>query len=415
MRTKLTLFLLLFVQAFLYSQNGCDGVRYRSVVFNSVDTTFAIKFGENTTPGGANKELFMDIYEPAGDTLSNRPVIVYAFGGSFIGGDRSQLSQQCHQSAQRGFVAVAIDYRIYDGPTFPVPDSTVFADIAIKAMLDMKASVRKLREDAANGNPYRIDQNFIVAGGVSAGAITALHVGYVDSTDNIPAYFLTAINNNGGFEGNSSNNYQYSSEVQAVVNYSGALARSNWMDANDPPVFSVHDDGDQIVPYGQDFASISVVGLFNLDIIYVEGSSTITDVANQLGLTNSLITIPNSTNHVSYLSSPTWQDSVYDNTHLFLHNLICGVAASNESISDVETSVFPNPATDKLVLRLSELPSDYDVVLYDQLGQEVYRLNNISEPTTIIERNNLAPGFYVLSMQFENKKYPSIQQKIIFR
>ena len=187
------------------------------------------------------------------------------------------------------------------------------------------------------------------------------------------------------------------------------------MDANDPPVFSVHDDGDQIVPYGRDFASISVLGLFNLDIIYVEGSSTITDVANQLGLTNSLITIPNSTNHVSYLSSPTWQDSVYDNTHLFLHNLICGVAASNESISDVETSVFPNPATDKLVLKLSALPSDYDVVLYDQLGQEVYRLNNISEPTTIIERNNLAPGFYVLSMQFENKKYPSIQQKIIFR
>jgi acetyl esterase/lipase len=414
MRTKLTLFLLLFIQAFLYSQNGCDGVRYRSVVFNSVDTTFAIKFGENTTPGGANKELFMDIYEPAGDTLSNRPVIVYAFGGSFIGGNRAQLSQQCHQSAQRGFVAVAIDYRIYDGPSFPIPDSTVFADVAIKAMMDMKASVRKLREDAANGNPYRIDPNFIVAGGVSAGAITALHVGYVDSTDNIPGYFLTAINNNGGFEGNSSNNYQYSSEVQAVVNYSGALARSNWMDANDPPVFSVHDDGDQIVPYGQDYASISILGFF-LDIIYVEGSSTITDVANQLGLTNGLITIPNSTNHVSYLNSTVWRDTVYDNTHLFLHNLICGVAASNESISNVETSVFPNPATDKLVLKLSELPSNYDVVLYDQLGQEVYRMNNISETTTVIERNNLAPGFYVLSMQFENKKYPSVQQKIIFR
>lgn len=410
------LLIVLFLNALnVYAQNGCDGLRYRSLVFNDVDTTFAIKFGENTTPGGATLELFMDIYEPQGDTLSDRPVIIWAFGGSFVGGDRTQLAELCHIAARRGFVAVAIDYRIYDGAFFPFPDSLDFMDVAVKAMGDMKAAIRKLREDAANGNAYRIDPNFIVAGGVSAGAITACHTAMLDSTDVIPADVLTIIANNGGFEGNSSSNYQYSSEVQATLNFSGALLRSSFIDANDPPLFSVHDDGDNIVPYGQGFASFDL-GFIQINIVYVEGSSPIQVDANNQGITNGLITIPNSSGHVSYInSSSAFQDSVFTSSHLFLHNLICGIQLNNESIATPAATAFPNPSSGDVVLRLSELPASFNLVLYDQLGREVYRENNINEKEVIIARQGLPAGIYFLNMQFDDSKLPLVQQKLIFR
>lgn len=395
----------------LQSQNGCDGMRYVDTVFSQVDTTFAIKFGENTTFGGDFQELFMDIYEPVGDTLSDRPVIIWAFGGSFISGTRQQLSDLCQIYAQLGYVAVAIDYRLYDGPFFPFPDSLDFIDVAVKAMGDMKASIRKLREDAANGNPYRIDTSKIIVGGASAGAITATHVAYVDSTDVIPQYVLDAIVNNGGWEGNSSNNLQYSSEVFACVNYSGALVDANWMDANDPPLFSVHDDDDGVVPYGYGFASIGP-----LSIAYVEGSSILTQEAANVGVSNSLITIPQSSGHVSYLSG-TWRDTVLTSTQLYLKDLICGsvILPANRFVAAPDLRAFPNPSEGDMMLQLTELPAAFDLVLYDAMGREVYRQLNINEYQVVIPRNNLAAGLYHLSIRFDDPKLPLVMERVLFR
>lgn len=418
--SKLFYFLMaLFFGSSLMAQNGCDGQRYRELIFTDIDTALAVQFGENVTFNGDTQQLYMDIYYPANDQISDRPAIIWAFGGSFISGDREQLASLCHYSAQQGYVAVAIDYRLYDGPFFPIPDSFDFLDVAIKAMGDMKASVRKLREDAANGNPYQIDTNYIFAGGVSAGAITAMQAGFVDATDPIPAHIDTIIQNNGGIEGNSSSNYQYSSEIHAVINYSGALARTSWMDANDPPVFSVHDDGDDVVPYGPGFASISAGG-FSVDIVYVEGSETITQKANDLGLTNGLITIPNSNNHVSYMSGgpnvPTWQDSVYDNSFLFLHNEVCGLAAGVDELSVplVEGQVFPNPAQERVFLRLNNWPEgQLQLSLYDLQGRQLRQWAETPAQQIEIQRQQLPAGLYVLRLQLENGQ--RLERKVIFR
>ena len=45
----------------------------------------------------------------------------------------------------------------------------------------MKASVRFFTKDAATTNTYKINPNKIFIGGYSAGAITALHYGYVNN------------------------------------------------------------------------------------------------------------------------------------------------------------------------------------------------------------------------------------------
>lgn len=414
MKVILSFLLSLLIVFSLRAQNACDGARYLDTVFTQVDTTFGVKFGENTTFGGNFQELFMDIYQPTGDTVSDRPVIIWAFGGSFISGTRQQLSDLCHLFSRLGYVTVAIDYRLYDGAFFPFPDSLDFIDVAVKAMADMKASIRKLREDADNGNPYRIDPEKIIVGGVSAGAITASHVAFVDSTDVLPAYVLNAINANGGWEGNSSTNMQYSSEVFACVNYSGALITASAIDYNDPPLFSVHDDDDNIVPYGRDFSSFDL-GFMQLNILYVEGSLPMTEEAIAKFIPNELITIPQSSGHVSYLGS-SWKDSVLTSTAVFLQNAVCGnLPIAVESIQAPDTRAFPNPSQGDVMLQLSQVPAAFDVVLYDAMGREVYRQLNINENQVVIPRNDLPAGLYHLSLRFEDSQLPLVQQKLLFR
>lgn len=402
----------------VFAQNHptCDGSRYISEVFTTVDTTLAVLYGNNTTFGGNNQNLYMDIYEPGGDAATMRPVIVLAFGGSFISGQREDMSDLCMYYAQRGFVAVTIDYRLYDGPFFPFPDSADMTDVVIKAVGDMKAAIRFLREDAATTNNYQIDPNMVFVGGISAGGIAAAHTAYVDSTDTLAPNEMTAINNNGGFEGNSSTNVgTYSSEVHGVINFSGALRDADYIGANSAPLFSAHDDADGTVPYGNGSARV-----FNIPIIYVEGSATMTPQATSVGVTNFLITIPNSTGHVSYFGSNAaqWQDSVLTTSSAFLHdNVICPLISSVGELPQelVAANFYPNPADIDMMVAFEELPSNYTIELYDNVGRQVFQEKEISTNRYILSKENFVTGVYFVKIHFEDTNIAPIQSKIIFR
>ncbi|MGB0931867.1 MAG: alpha/beta hydrolase fold domain-containing protein, partial [Chitinophagales bacterium] len=282
-------FLLLFLCTFqLIAQNpdSCDGERYLTEIFTDVSAISGIKFGEGTTFGGEFQELFMDVYFPTGDLVEARPTIVLAFGGSFIFGERADLQGLCEAYARRGYVAATIDYRLYDGPLFPLPNEQDMQNVVIRAISDMKAAIRHLREDAATTNLYKIDPNYIFSGGVSAGAIVASHVAAMDETDEISPILQELVDENGGFEGNSSDNYEYSSAVQGCINLSGALNDAKLIDANDPPFISYHDDMDGVVPYAEGFATI-----FGVPIGYLEGSAAMHYVADSVGVENELYTI----------------------------------------------------------------------------------------------------------------------------
>lgn len=412
MHKLLFTFTLVLFGSSLFAQSACDGSRYIDSTFGGIDTTAAILFGNGDTYAGNNQDLYMDIYEPSGDLLNERPVIVLAFGGSFIGGARDEMDFLCRYYAERGYVAVTIDYRLYDGPFIPLPNATAMTDVVVKAVSDMKAAVRYLREDAANGNPYKIDTNLIFVGGISAGGIVANHVAFLDSTDTHDADVAAAVANNGGWEGNSSSNFQYSSEVQGVVNFSGALKSASYIDVNDPPFFSAHDDQDDVVPYGVGSASI-----FTIPIIGMEGSGVMNTVGDSLGINNMLITIPNSTGHVSYFNgSSTWRDTVETGSCVFMEDVICGgPVASIASISAPVSKVYPNPSTADITLELGELPSAYQLTLVNAMGQVVYQQSSLMDAFVRIPRQNLPAGMYVLQLQFEEANVPVVQHKLIFR
>jgi predicted esterase len=264
----------------------CETSQYEENLYNDVEKT-TVTYGSAIGSSGFLQYLKMDIYNALDDTTTNKPVMILAFGGAFITGERGDMEGFARLFAQKGYVSAAIDYRLLS-LNGGIPDSVSGLEAAVKASFDMKAAIRHFRKEAANGNPYNIDESKIFIGGVSAGAIAALNAAMLDEEDVTEPHVLQVINDNGGFEGNSGDaeNLSYSSEVAGVFNMSGAVYRLSYINDDDPPIYSVHGDMDEVVPYEYDF-----VRLFGIEIIPLYGSKSIHDYASSIGLRSELLTV----------------------------------------------------------------------------------------------------------------------------
>ncbi len=393
MKKCLLIFLVAALSFNYYSHaqiEGCDGSRYIDDIFTEIKVTQGLKYGEGETINGNLQELFLDVYEPENDELDRRPVIVLAFGGSFISGAREDIQFLCEAYVRKGYVAVSIDYRLYDGPPFPIPTEEQMKTVVIKSVSDMKAAIRYMREDADTDNIFRIDPNFVFVGGISAGSITAFHTAVIDENDEFPEDISTILADNGGLEGNTSDNYEYSSDVQGVVNFSGGLNDASWIDENDPPFVSIHDDMDVVVPYGNGFASI-----FSIPIVYMEGSKTCQEVGDSIGLSNQLKTIEGSFGHVSYFSNSTEVAESVDYTANFLAEILCVGTHTEDTLNELESiEVYPNP-TSGLITISNETNIDVDVELLDVFGRKL----NSYTGTNTIDMSDYSNGMYLLSIR----------------
>jgi para-nitrobenzyl esterase len=383
----LLLSILLFTSTAGHSQTLTG--RYVDVVFDEVTVTPAIPFGSNTGVSGSPQTLLMDVYEPAGDNLTERPVVLIAFGGSFISGSRSDVASICQEFARRGYVAVAPDYRV--GFFFPNANSTTLA--VVRGMHDMKACVRYLRRSVAEqGNPYGIDVSRIIAGGVSAGAISAIHATYLDSDAEMPPAIGGQAAQLGGAEGNSGNP-GYSSSVLACLSFSGAIGDTSWVDAGSPPLFSIHENADNVVPYYTQ--EVSVVGIPTG--LVASGSHDLHLRAANVGVSNCLLTYT-ANSHVGYFNSdPT-------GTYAYVMNRCaetvlggfedCGeLIAGTPEVDPLEPLVLsPNPTEGPLSISLDEPAL---VSVFDARGGLLWQ-RNVPAGRTMLSADEFAPGVYLL-------------------
>jgi para-nitrobenzyl esterase len=227
--------------------------RYYQPVFSAVTVTNNVAYGSATTLSGGTQTLLMDVYQPTGDTVSRRPLIVFAHGGGFVFGNKADAYPVafCTRLARLGYVVASIEYRLgfpLTGLPGPLTDTAGIAQAAIRGGHDMKAAVRFFRQNAATSKTYRVYSNYIIAAGSSAGAFAALETGYLDKASEVPAYVnLAAL---GGIEG-ASGNPGYSSAVMAVLNLSGATENPSVIEAGNAPLCSAHGTADLTVPYFQ--------------------------------------------------------------------------------------------------------------------------------------------------------------------
>lgn len=319
------------------AQTECGDGRYTDpAFFDSVMVTLAVPFGSNTpVSGGGTEILEMDIYEPYGDTLAERPAVLVAFGGSFIGGTRADVEELCVRFAKLGFVVIAPDYRV--GFFFPNANTTQLA--VVRGMHDLRAAVRCLRKTAdLDGNPYGIDPDRIIVGGVSAGGIAAIHATYLDQSSEIPTTLYDDTLTIGAVEGNSGWP-SYSSEVMACWSMSGAIGDTSWIQTGDQPLCSIHETGDGTVPYGTQ--EVSVIGIPTG--LTASGSSDIHLRMDHLGVPNCFLSY-NGNQHVGYLNYDT------DNSIAFVTDFLANVVCGNDAIcGNINTGLNAHDPTGSLL------------------------------------------------------------------
>ena len=275
----------------------CSTGRYTDNVFTDVTKTTGITYGQNSVVNyGLNPvtttpvTLALDFYEPTNDTEQQRPLIIFAFGGSFLTGNRADMDDLCRAFALKGYATATIDYRLIPANSqFAVLLSrTRLADQIVRASSDMKAAVRFFRHGATT---YHIDPNRIIVAGYSAGAITALQTAYIDSEIEDPT-FQAAYQDNGGLEGNTDllppNNLlptYTAGNLAGVFSLAGGVGSLAVVSAGNPPLFSVHGDNDTVVPYtyGPVYIPLSPYSLY--------GSGTIHPQATSVGIRNQLLTL----------------------------------------------------------------------------------------------------------------------------
>lgn len=218
-----------------------EGSRYLDPMF-SVTAERDVVYGRATNAAGAEQDLLLDLYAPAGDVETARPAIVFAHGGGFTGGSRTEdgIVELAEAFAARGYVTASISYRV--DPDLGYEELIVgsLAGEMPRAMRDaqhdMQAAVRWMR---ANAVDLGIDPDLIVAGGISAGASMALETAYNPD------------------DPGASNDLDVSSEVAAAISSSGATDPRR-IEGGRPPVMMFNGTNDTTAPYPLAVAACSV-------------------------------------------------------------------------------------------------------------------------------------------------------------
>ena len=385
----------------------CGNGRYvNTTFFSDVDTTMNITYGSNIGQGtGTQQSLELDVFEPENDTSTARPLIILAHGGSFVGGNRSEAYDLCYSFAKLGYVAVSIEYRT----GFFIPNEVTTTLAVMRAMHDMKAAIRFFKKDS-NIATFKIDTNRIIIGGISAGAIAAIHTAYLNEESEIPAYLQNDTAGLGGIEGRSGNP-GYSSRVYGVVNYAGAIGDTNWITPGDLPIVSFHYNNDQTVPY--DTREVKVQGFATG--LTASGSGDMKLRFDNVGVPNELTTYIGN-GHVDFLNSGNY-DLVIDTTANFLYdNLVCKQTTGIFSPVTANNflNIFPNPSAGNFSVKVIQhhKRSSSSISIYNSIGNLIAE-ETISGDEIVLSLQQNNPGLYFVVLRGEDRNVQSIQKLII--
>lgn len=172
----------------------------------------------------ASKDLWMDIFLPEQKVDGGLPAVIFSYGGAFQRGNPREIydidgqqdtpgEEYCRRFASRGYACFTITYRMT--PDHPVPslegyseeqldrttvslmmdrvnpvradmelpplnpeskaDMKLLSDAVLAAAEDLRSALNFVRERA---NEFGVDEDKIVLGGFSAGAVTSWNVGH---------------------------------------------------------------------------------------------------------------------------------------------------------------------------------------------------------------------------------------------
>lgn len=196
--------------------------------------------------------LYLDFYTPA-HVHDSTICMVYVFGGGFIGGHRDGEWEKAYfkQLVDEGFQVAAIDYRL---GLIGAKNLGIFNTEPLEKAVYMATEDAILALDylLKNANELKINKDYIVMIGSSAGAITSLQVDYAMCNGFLNSEILPD-----------------DFRLAGVVSYAGAIfsheGQVKYRNREPAPTMFFHGMRDNLVSYkGISFFS---VGFFGLDAL----------------------------------------------------------------------------------------------------------------------------------------------------
>lgn len=177
-------------------------------------------------------KLELDLYLPL-KSNKKTPLVIFAHGGGFSGGDRFGEKNFASSLAKKGIAVASISYTLYMkdkdfGCTSPLSEKIKTIQIAVSDAWQATAYLIK------NKNTYNIDPSKIFIAGISAGGEIAFHASFWDyKSMNLYA-----------------NNLPKSFKYKGLIGGSGAIMNVDLITSkNTIPMLLSHGSEDTTVPY----------------------------------------------------------------------------------------------------------------------------------------------------------------------
>ena len=197
-------------------------------------------------------KLYLDFYTPA-QVHDSTICVVYVFGGGFIGGHRDGDFEKAYfkQLVDAGFQVASIDYRLglKGVKNLSITHSEPLENAINWATEDAISAIAYLLEHAKE---LKVNKDYIVMIGSSAGAITSLQTDYVLCNGYLNSNILPADFRLAGVV----------SYVGAIFSHEGKVQYRNHAPA---PTMMYHGTADRLVPYKQ--IKFFKLGFFGTDAL----------------------------------------------------------------------------------------------------------------------------------------------------
>lgn len=211
--------------------------RYKDLIFPEI--IIARDLSYNIAANDKEKSAYLfDLFQPKDDGELRRPLIIWMHGGGFKYSSKSAKNVQlwCKTFAQRGYVCVAMNYRL--SKKNPVFNFNEFLKASYFAVQDVKTAVEYFKR---NATLYHIDPGKIILAGNSAGGIIALQAAYSSNQELARQAKLPE-------DTAAVNKPRERVKVAAVLNFWGAIYNLDWLKNARVPIVSVLGSTDNVVP-----------------------------------------------------------------------------------------------------------------------------------------------------------------------
>ncbi len=303
----------LFAQERYVDEVFTNFIQQNGINYSQNYSVIAASQGLPYVPTGAVPQvpaLNFDLYEPDGDTVAERPLIIMLHTGTFLpiiyNGNATGMRNDaattsiCKSYAKRGYVVANLEYRLGWNPAAATQAERAASlmKAVYRGIQDTKSAVRFFRKDYATGNTWGIDTSRIILCGQGSGGWIALGYATVDKlaeiqlpkfldANAVPLIDTAVIGDWDGYGGNSipgagnmESNLGYSNDIHMVCSMGGGIGDLSWLEAGDVTMCAVHCPTDPVATYTTGDVSIPSIGLVTTDI---SGSYDVMKKANLLG------------------------------------------------------------------------------------------------------------------------------------